>query len=35
MERQRQTVTGHFASPLRSLYFGDSDGEPFAALHAG
>ena len=34
LERQRQTVTGHFASPLRSLYFGDSDGEPFAALHA-
>ena len=34
LERQRQTAGGSFVSPLRALYFGDADGEPFAALHA-
>jgi hypothetical protein len=34
MERQRQTVSGSFVSPLRALYFGGPGSEPFAALHA-
>jgi subtilisin family serine protease len=33
-ERQRQTVTGSFMSPLQALYFGRTDSEPFAAMHA-
>ncbi|WP_372394251.1 S8 family serine peptidase [Azospirillum sp. HJ39] len=33
-DRQRQTVSGGILSPLRSLYFGNAPGEPFAMLHA-
>ena len=33
-DRQRQTVSGGVLSPLRSLYFGNAPGEPFAMLHA-
>jgi hypothetical protein len=34
LERQRQIQALPFVSPLRALYFGGSDSEPFAALHA-
>ncbi len=34
-ERQRQTETGNLVSPLRSLYFGGAQSEPFALLHRG
>jgi hypothetical protein len=34
LERQRATAAGSFLSPLRSLYFGEAPGEPFAMLHA-
>jgi hypothetical protein len=33
-ERQRQTAAGSFLSPLRALYFGKDESEPFAMMHA-
>ena len=34
LERQRQTAAASYLSPLRSLYFGRDDSEPFAMMHA-
>ncbi len=34
LERQRQTAARSFLSPLRALYFGRDDAEPFAMMHA-
>lgn len=34
LERQRRTAAGRTLSPLRSLYFGQGDDEPFALLHS-
>ena len=33
-ERQRQAAGDSFLSPLRTLYFGEAAGEPFAMMHA-
>jgi hypothetical protein len=34
LERQRHTAAGSFLSPLRALYFGKDESEPFAMMHA-
>lgn len=34
LERQRKTASGSFLSPLRALYFGEDESEPFAMIHA-
>lgn len=33
-KRQAETAANNYLSPLRALYFGDNDDEPFALLHS-
>ncbi|MDR3473575.1 MAG: S8 family serine peptidase [Devosia sp.] len=33
-KRHAQTAASNYLSPLRALYFGDDEGEPFALLHS-
>ena len=33
-KRHAETAASNYLSPLRALYFGDDDGEPFALLHS-